>query len=387
MPSSRTNRERHWHQYDKGARANFTEQGATNASALETTTWNDGAAYAESSNQQSIALNTSPTAAPTASARPRGARRPRGRLVSSERPEQATQDQHHGSSASKRETDRAAAEALEAYCKDMLSLLDGDAELCKTAAAGLRGCIWNLSRHKSGTRVVQKALDKAQKFFMEELLVELHGCVREAIECPNANYVIQKVIEVLPVARAAFVAEEMTGIAVTVAQHQKGCRVLVRLLEHSPSERGTLVLLEEIFAAAPRLVRHSYGRYVMQAILEHSPEPSHQHYIAAALLGGGKEDILANALNRHGSGVIETALSHCAPSDVQAMCSHLLSTEDNILQLAKGQFGHFVLKALLELPGVHVEPTLQLLQTHVAELPKHYNSGKSTVLDVVKISK
>jgi len=359
MPSSRTHGEEHWHQYDEGA------------------------GYAKISPEQPTMLDTPPTTAPTTSARPRGMRRQRSKLVSSERPEQEMPEQRHGP---KHEVDKAA-QAMEAYCKDMLSLLDGDAELCKTAAAGLRGSIWHLSRHKSGTRVVQKAMDKAQKLFMEELLAELHGCVREAIECPNANYVIQKVIEVLPVARAAFVAEEMTGIAVTIAQHQKGCRVLVRLLEHSPSEKGTLRLLEEIFREAPRLVRHSYGRYVMQAILEHSPEPWHQHYIAAALVGEGSQDILANALNRHGSGVIETALSHCTTSDVQAMCSHLLSTEDNILQLVNGQFGHFVLKAMLELSDVDVEPTLQVLQTHVAELPRHYNSGQSTILDVVKINR
>lgn len=223
--------------------------------------------------------------------------------------------------------------------------------------------------------MVQLALKVAPRSLKEELVQELHRHVREAIESPHANYVIQQVIEVMPVARAAFVAEEIAGAAAALARHRYGCRIIIRLLEHSAAEESTLHLVDELLREAESLARHSFGHFVLQAIFEHGL-PEHRHCIATALHGqyDDPQGMLLNAMNRHGSCVFETAMVYCSPEDKQSMCRELLRTPDNVLQLAKSQFGRFVLKTLLACPGEHVQATLRTLQGASAELRGDHQS-------------
>ena len=56
---------------------------------------------------------------------------------------------------------------------------------------------------------------------MVELAHELEGHVLEAVMCPHANYVVQKVVSHLSVAASSFVAFELMGHAVKVAKHRR----------------------------------------------------------------------------------------------------------------------------------------------------------------------
>jgi len=171
----------------------------------------------------------------------------------------------------------------------------------------------------------------------------------------------------MPVAIASFVAEELTGVAAQVARHRYGCRVIVRLLEHSSgTDACTISLVDELLIEAPELLRHSYGHFVVQAILEHGL-PHHRHCIVFALRGQDS-DMLRNAMNRHGSCVIETALLYCSPEDKHAICEELLSEPYKILSLAQSQFGCFVLQALLAWPGKRVQAVMDLIQEASADL-------------------
>merc|ERR1712070_1152286 len=116
------------------------------------------------------------------------------------------------------------------------------------------------------------------------MVCELHGHVLQAIDSPHANFVIQMVVEVMPMKRSTFVAEEIVGVAARVARHRHGCRIIIRLLEHSASEASTISVVEELLLEAQELLRHSYGHFVLQAVLEHGM-PCHKHAIAMALLG------------------------------------------------------------------------------------------------------
>jgi hypothetical protein len=78
--------------------------------------------------------------------------------------------------------------------------------------------------------VVQVALEASGREAKEALVAELHGRVREAILSPHANYVVQKIVEVLPVPLASFVVAELSGAAAGTARLNFGCRVLCRLL-------------------------------------------------------------------------------------------------------------------------------------------------------------
>merc|ERR1711977_211075 len=108
---------------------------------------------------------------------------------------------------------------------------------------------------------------------MDCIVAELYGHVRLAISSPHANFVIQRVIEVLPINSASFVAEELATFAAEVARHRFGCRVLSRLVEHHLCGNGTApstnVLIDEVLRETDQLIHHNFARHVLELILEH----------------------------------------------------------------------------------------------------------------------
>lgn len=164
-----------------------------------------------------------------------------------------------------------------------------------------------------------------------------------------------------------------------MACHRYGCRVIIRLLEHFTTEEGTLSLVDELLTEAQELLRHPYAHFVLQAVLEHGL-PCHKHHIALALHGADENfnALLRNAMNRHASTVFETALLYCSPEDTQLLAEKTLGEPGNAIALAQNQFGCFVLRALLQRPGEHVEATVAFLCSVAPQL-QCSKSGKKTL--------
>jgi len=173
----------------------------------------------------------------------------------------------------------------------------------------------------------------------------------------------------MPVSRAAFVAQELAGIASQVARHRYGCRVIIRLLEHSALEASTISLVNELLVESSDLIQHAFGRFVAQAVLEHG-SAEQRHGIADALHGeeGDCEGLLQNASHRNASCVFETAMVYCAEEDKQSIRAKLLGDPSNVTQLAQNQFGSFVLKGLLACRDEDTKAALRTLQEASSEL-------------------
>merc|ERR1711933_524473 len=97
----------------------------------------------------------------------------------------------------------------------------------------------------------------------------LQGAVVEAIKSPHANYVIQKIITVLSVQEAPFIAEEIQGAVAELACHEYCCRVFCRLLENAAADESTVRLIDSLLAEAEVLFTHAYGHHVVECVLEH----------------------------------------------------------------------------------------------------------------------
>jgi len=236
------------------------------------------------------------------------------------------------------------------YCTSLIGQLEGDDASQMIAADTIHGNVWDLALEEPGCRVVQLALEK-KRSIAERVVVELHGHVVEAAFSPHANFVIQKVVETLPIAQSVFVVNEILDRAADIARHRFGCRIIIRLLEHASRETTTAPLLEALLKYAPELCRHAFGKYVMQAVLEHcSHSGYHRHQIAMALHGSpnGAHSLLNNAMHRHASRVIESALTYCDAEDKTFLCEELLRQDDHTSQVAQNRFGSFVWKAMLE---------------------------------------
>merc|ERR1712194_895242 len=203
-----------------------------------------------------------------------------------------------------------------------------------------------ISLEPFGCRVIQSALDVASMPEKEALASELRNHVRLLTTSPHANFVIQKVIEVLPVTSTNFVAEELVTIAADVAQHRFGCRVLSRLVEHhlcgDAASPSTSKLIDEVLLETDQLIRHNFARHVLELILEQGSE-AHKHSIAMTICNNA----LYYAKNRCASYVLEKALSLCTMSDAHAISSALLTDSRQLLALAEHECGMHVVRAII----------------------------------------
>jgi len=278
--------------------------------------------------QQSVAISSCSTASSIVEEKKRR-RRPRAPPV-----------QRNAEAARRREAERL--EQL-LQSRDALSAqLKAGGENASRALAQLNGFVWRLSLDSIGCRIVQDAIDAATGTARTNIVNELRNHVREGMGSRHANYVLQKVVEVMPFELACFVAEELAGITADTCRHRYGCRIISRLIEQFARSKCVTKLLEEMMKELALFIRHSFGHHVVQAVLEHADE-KYKRTIAKELAA----DILTIATNRNGTLVIERALLHCESAEV-AMLMKLLTNDEVLDSLLVNQFGIYVVKTLLE---------------------------------------
>merc|ERR1712187_259559 len=163
----------------------------------------------------------------------------------------------------------------------------------------------HLVNHVEGCRVVQALLlqQAIPKEIKTELCKELHGKVRKAVQSGHGNYVVQKLIEVMPPEQSYFVAWELCGDAVSVSQHAFGCRIMCRLLEPCAEHPCTIWLVAEILPHVGTLYRHKFGHHVVESILSNCGIEQRLK-VAFAL----QHYVIESVLDEHGSFVLTTTL-------------------------------------------------------------------------------
>lgn len=265
-------------------------------------------------------------------------------------------------------------------CARLTEGLEEGGQRRAAALEALRGTVRRRSFEAAGCRTVQAALQNASSSAAADLVKELHGHVREGVSSPHANYVVQKIVEVMPSALSEFVAKELEGIGAAVARHRFGCRILCRLLEHAATSPGTIALVNEVLAEVPELSRHAFAHHVVSAVVEQGL-PEQRHRVAEALCS----DLPRYARNRNATYVIEKALTHCSPEDQRAITEGLTGDQEQLLSLAHNQFGSWAIRAALRLPGDVSRDCLARLQAVGPQL-RGTRFGQRVVDDMHRLS-
>lgn len=208
------------------------------------------------------------------------------------------------------------------------------------------GHVWELSRDAQGSRQVQEAIDVAANDEERAAIAqELHGKVWEALECWNANHVLQKLISSMRPQASQFIIDEIRsrGSAAYAAQHCFGCRVVERLLEHcTPEQVGPLV--EDLLEAGPKLCTDQYGNFVVQHVLEFGTD-EHKHRMSRIVAG----HIGSIPGDYHGCSVVSAALTHSLPKDKIVVARSVLARRGFLLCMARQRHGHDAVMCLLNL--------------------------------------
>lgn len=215
-------------------------------------------------------------------------------------------------------------------------------EVCERQEARqvLQETFATLSFHDQGCRAAQKALDRACLEDQLAFALTLKGHIGEACRSPFANYVVQKIIEVLPPANIQFISEELVGSVRAIAQHSYGVRILCRLLEHFPPNmiEG---LISEVILNIGSLCCHKFGNYFAQHIIEYGPVEQCRIVVRTLI-----EDSYRFAVHRNGSAVVVRALSHGALEVTSELAKAL---QADAAKLEANRHGVRVMNALREL--------------------------------------
>jgi len=244
---------------------------------------------------------------------------------------------------------------------------DVDGLLPPESSSSIAGQVWKLSQDPQGCRLVQQALEKASS--EEErcaLATELRDHVVEALRCPHANHVLQKCINTMQPDSLQFIIDalmQQKDLAVHVAKHRYGCRVIQHLLKACPPSQ-TSELARSFMDQASVLCCHSFGNYVMQHVMKFCAK-EHQYSLIRCI----ERDIASIARSEFGGVVIQTVLAYAAQEDKVWIARSIAQRPEVMLTLSKARLGYASALLVLEtLPARDQQRLLVELAEHSKEL-------------------
>jgi len=247
-----------------------------------------------------------------------------------------------------------------------------------------KGYVWSMAQDARGCRALQQLLEVV--FVKDELrsalAVGLKGHVKEAIESPHANHVLQRCIELLRPTLLSFVVEEIEKYPkepepepggntrvrqcpiCTMAKHRFGCRVLERLIEHFPLAQLQNII-DAILKQANDLCKHSFGNFVLQHLLEHGDQDVRRR-ICDVL----QQDLVSLTQDRYACGVVDKALSYGNVEDQRGLARLLVQTPGLLGWMCSTKPGAqvaAVLRAFRVLNGSELEDARRIVFEHGKE--------------------
>ncbi|CAJ1400536.1 unnamed protein product [Effrenium voratum] len=180
-----------------------------------------------------------------------------------------------------------------------------------------------LSLDRLGCWKVQAMIPKFTNAELEDLAQQLKGHVRELIESPHGNHVMQKFIEYASPHRLGFVLRELIAWAPAhfLAQHRFGCRVLERILEHFPEE-PIAGMLKSLVDHTEELMVHRYGNYVIRVLAEQGPEQA-----KAAVHNTLRKHLVRLARNDKGCTLVDVLLSYGEVTERKPIVQELIKVK------------------------------------------------------------
>eukprot|EP00929_Paragymnodinium_shiwhaense_P003663 TRINITY_DN10426_c0_g1_i2.p1 TRINITY_DN10426_c0_g1~~TRINITY_DN10426_c0_g1_i2.p1 ORF type:complete len:436 (+),score=59.19 TRINITY_DN10426_c0_g1_i2:131-1309(+) len=208
------------------------------------------------------------------------------------------------------------------------------------------GMVWSLSRNPKGCRDVQRCLETAATEKERVAIArELQGHVWDALRCPHANYVLQKVSCLLKPSDIQFVVDEVVGKGVRAvchaARHKYGCRIIQRLLEHC-TVCQVRSLVNSLLNDAVVTAMHPYGNYVMQHLIEYGTAEQR-----GALTRALVEHVGEAGRDEYACAVLSKAMVHGELQDQADLAIAIESVPGLFPSMACSRHGHVAARAVL----------------------------------------
>lgn len=186
-------------------------------------------------------------------------------------------------------------------------LENGSAARVSQIFACIRMQVRELCFHKFGCRIVQKAIEVLPLEQQQALIGELsEDDVVDMMTNDMGNHVLQRMIQsVRPTSEVDFIVRLASQSVIELCMDVNGCRIIQRLLEFMPRAQIKAPIVDVILSHVTQLTPTDYGNYVIVNIMEKGQEDEKARVVDAI-----KDDVIKYSLNKLGSNVVESCLSH-----------------------------------------------------------------------------
>jgi len=181
----------------------------------------------------------------------------------------------------------------------------------------------------------------------QAIIAALQGRVFEAAKSQHAHKVLEAVVNYMTTDEAAFIAAELSGHGRDALLDASTCSVICRLLEHSPADWRTVLLVDELLSGdVAALCCHKSGHEVATTTIS-SGIPRQAAQVVYALHSNPQRF----ARHRFASKVVEAALRAFAVDGSDLLARELIAQPGTVVSLACHNFGVHVVRALLASPS------------------------------------
>merc|ERR1740121_3301601 len=140
--------------------------------------------------------------------------------------------------------------------------------------------------------------------------------------------------------RRAATLTKLIGHVLALAFDKEGCRVVQLAFQVAPNDVAE-TLVKELHLQVRNLIKSPHANYVVQRVVEYLP-PALVRFVAEELIGAAS----TVARDRYGCRVLHRIFEHTTSSEsASALACEVITSA---VQLAKHEFGHFVVQAVLE---------------------------------------
>lgn len=203
-------------------------------------------------------------------------------------------------------------------------------------------CFIPIARDKKGTHALQAIV--AQINSPEEFALIKHivgNSIFELSMDPRANYVIQKLINVIPIDSSQFIYQPLFDNFIQVANNSFGLLVLKQMMGRVEQKEVLKQRVVELTCINfEKLIQNPYGNYAIQHIMEFYPKES-QLIMNKILI-----KIIPYSSQKISSNVIEKCLTVCDGQFRRRVVEEILKN-GRLSDLLKNKYGNFVTLQLL----------------------------------------
>ncbi|KAJ9139638.1 hypothetical protein P3X46_030351 [Hevea brasiliensis] len=227
----------------------------------------------------------------------------------------------------------------------------------------------NLSNNIYGSKLIKKMIKLLKRSpLIHWLTLSLYACFYPLMMDRIGSYVLSYCLDYLDVRQNALLYESAISLCLHLATHENGCISLNNFIDKIQGSHRQR-LLELISKNAVFLSQDPSGNHVVQKVLA-LENPIFTERICSSLRGHYKR----LSLQKWGSHVVEKCLRSTA---MECAVEDLLSSSSNqLLQVARDQFGNYVIQSALKVTKktnnpLHLE-LLRSLQPHLETLRKGF---------------